>query len=121
MTIKPNTQAAAAADYTIIPNIEGMIAGITPDSIVSRTVYQGPTLRIIVFGFAAGQELSEHTSSKEAVLHFLRGEASVTLGKAAEGGETVAAEAGTVIRMKPGLPHTVVAQTDTIMLLSMMG
>jgi quercetin dioxygenase-like cupin family protein len=121
MTAKTNHQAAAAADYTIIPDIEAMIAAITPDSIVSRTVYQGPTLRIIVFGFAAGQELSEHTSSKEAVLHFLRGEALVTLGKAAEGGETVSAQAGAVIRMKPGLPHTVVAQTDTIMLLSMMG
>ena len=118
---KTDKAAAAAADFTIIPDIEGMIAGITPDSIVSRTVYQGPTLRIIVFGFAAGQELSEHTSSKEAVLHFLRGEALVTLGKAAEGGETVHAQLGTVIRMKPGLAHTVVAQTDTIMLLSMMG
>lgn len=110
-----------AADYTVIPNIESMVASITPDSIVSRTVYQGPTLRIIVFGFAAGQELSEHTSSKEAVLHFLSGEASVTLGKQAEGGETVAANPGTVIRMRPGLAHTVVAQTDTLMLLSMMG
>jgi len=121
MTTKTDKQAAAAADFTIVPDIAGMIAGITPDSIISRTVYQGTTLRIIVFGFAAGQELSEHTSSKEAVLHFLSGEALVTLGKAAEGGETTAAGPGTLIRMRPGLPHTVVAQTDTIMLLSMMG
>ena len=116
-----NTNSHTSADYTIIPDIEGMIAAITPDSIVSRTVYQGPTLRIIIFGFAAGQELSEHTSSKEAVLHFLRGAAAVTLGKAADGGETVAAQPGTVIRMQPGLPHTVVAESDTLMLLSMMG
>jgi quercetin dioxygenase-like cupin family protein len=121
MTTKTNNQAAAAADFTFIPNIEGMIAAITPDSIVSRTVYQGPALRIIIFGFAAGQELSEHTSSKEAVLHFLRGEAAVTLGKTAEGGESVTAGPGTLIRMKPGLPHSVLAQSDTLMLLSMMG
>jgi quercetin dioxygenase-like cupin family protein len=120
MTTKTNSQAPAA-DFTIIPGIEEMIAAITPDSIVSRTVYQGPTLRIILFGFAAGQELSEHTSSKEAVLHFLRGEAAVTLGKLSEGGESTTATAGTVIRMRPGLPHSVVAQTDTLMLLSMMG
>lgn len=109
------------ADFTAIPNIESLIASITPDSIVSRSVYQGPNLRIILFGFAAGQELSEHTSSKEAVLHFLSGAAAVTLGKAAEGGETVAAQPGTLIRMRPHLPHTVVAQTDTLMLLSMIG
>jgi quercetin dioxygenase-like cupin family protein len=121
MTTKTNPQASTATDFTIIPDIEGMIASITPDSIVSRTVYQGPTLRIIVFGFAAGQELSEHTSSKEAVLHFLRGEATVTLGKLAEGGETTPAAAGTVIRMRPGLAHSVYADTDTLMLLSMMG
>ena len=117
MTIKTDT----APDFTIIADIESMIASITPDSIVSRTVYQGQTLRIIIFGFAAGQELSEHTSSKEAVLHFLRGEAMVTLGKTAEGGEATAAGAGTVIRMRPGLAHSVVAQTDVLMLLSMMG
>src|SRR5262245_4391712 len=76
-----NTEPATTLGFTIIPDIASMVASITPDSIVSRTVYQGPTLRIIVFGFAAGQELSEHTSSKEAVLHFLRGEATVTLGK----------------------------------------
>ena len=92
-----------------------------PTDVYKRQVYQGPTLRIIVFGFAAGQELSEHTSSKEAVLHFLRGDALVTLGKAAEGGAALTAQAGTVIRMRPGLAHSVVAQTDTIMLLSMMG
>jgi quercetin dioxygenase-like cupin family protein len=120
MTTKTNTPAAAA-DFAIIPDIESMVASITPDSIVSRTVYQGPTLRIIVFGFAAGQELSEHTSSKEAVLHFLRGAATVTLGKLSEGGETTQAQAGTVIRMRPGLAHSVVATTDTLMLLSMMG
>lgn len=114
-------KTSTTTDFTIIPNIEGMVASITPDSIVSRTVYQGPTLRIIVFGFAAGQELSEHTSSKEAVLHFLRGEATVTLGKLAEGGETIAAQVGTVIRMCPGLAHSVYADTDTLMLLSMMG
>lgn len=121
MTTNNERTAAAAADFTIIPDIASMVAAITPDSIVSRTVYQGPTLRIIVFGFAAGQELSEHTSSKEAVLQFLRGEATVTLGKAAEGGETTTAKAGTVIRMRPGLPHSVYADTDTLMLLSMMG
>jgi quercetin dioxygenase-like cupin family protein len=62
-------------DYTLIPDVVATITTIPPDTIVSRTVYLGETMRIILFGFAPGQELSEHTSTKEAVLHFLRGEA----------------------------------------------
>lgn len=107
----------SAQEFAIIPNIGAAVESIPPDSIVSRTVYQGPTLRIILFGFAAGQELSEHTSAKEAVLHFLSGEAQVTLG----GSEAVTATAGTLIRMQPKLPHSVHAQTDTHMLLYMIG
>jgi quercetin dioxygenase-like cupin family protein len=37
-------------------------------------------LKVVVFGFAAGQELSEHTSSSPAIMHFIQGEAQVTLG-----------------------------------------
>ncbi len=34
----------------------------------------------VLFGFAQGEELSEHTASMPAVLHFLQGEAKLTLG-----------------------------------------
>ena len=37
MTTNNERTAAAAADFTIIPDIAGMVAAITPDSIVSRT------------------------------------------------------------------------------------
>lgn len=102
--------------YTVIADVTATITAIPPDSIVSRTVYLGETMRIILFGFAPGQELSEHTSTKEAVLHFLRGEATVTLD-----GEQTTATPGMVIRMAPSLKHSVVAQTETLMLLTMYG
>jgi len=103
-------------NYTLIADVIATITAIPPDTIVSRTVYLGETMRIILFGFAPGQELSEHTSTKEAVLHFLRGEATVTLD-----GEQTIATPGTVIRMAPALKHSVVAQTETLMLLTMYG
>ena len=102
--------------FTLIPDIDAAITEIAPDSIVSRTVIISPTLRVILFGFAAGQELSEHTSTKEAVLHFLHGAATVTLGQ-----ESFAVAPGAVIRMEPNLPHSVHADTETIMLLYMFG
>ena len=105
------------SSYSIISNVDTALATIPPDSIVSRTVYQGETLRIVLFGFAAGQELSEHTSTKEVVLHLLRGEATVTLGSE----ETLTAHPGTIIRMAPNLPHSVHATVDTWLLLHMFG
>src|SRR5580765_715373 len=38
-----------------------------PNGIVSRTVLNGPTTRVILFGFSQGQELTEHTSTQHAL------------------------------------------------------
>jgi hypothetical protein len=43
----------------------------------SRTLYNDDRLKAVAFGFAQGEELSEHTASMPAVLHFLRGEAKL--------------------------------------------
>lgn len=102
--------------YTLFDNVANLLPPITPDSIVSRTIYQDANLRVILFGFAAGQELSEHTSARQVVLHFLRGDASLTLG-----GEPSSAQAGTLVNMEPHLPHSVHAVTETVMLLYMFG
>ena len=52
-----------------------------PDKgILSRTLYNDDRLKVVLFGFAQGEELSEHTASMPAVLHFLQGEAKLTLG-----------------------------------------
>jgi quercetin dioxygenase-like cupin family protein len=82
------------------------------DGIISRTIYQDERLKTVLFGFGAGQELSEHTSAKPAVMHFLSGEAEVTLG-----GAPLEVTAGTWVHMNAGLAHSIVAKTPTIMLL----
>lgn len=87
---------------------------VTPpaDGIISRTVFQDDRLKAVVFGFGAGQELSEHTAAKPAAMHFLSGEAIVTLGS-----QTVAAMSGTWIHMAAGQVHGITAKTPTVMLL----
>ena len=58
-----------------------------PDKgILSRTLFNDDRLKAVVFGFAQGEELSEHTASMPAVLHFLQGEAKLTLGDDTRGG-----------------------------------
>jgi quercetin dioxygenase-like cupin family protein len=85
---------------------------IPADGTISRTIYQDAQLKAVLFGFAAGQELSEHTAATAAVLHFVQGEATVTLGT-----EVVAAGPNTWLHMPPRLPHSVVATTPVVMLL----
>ena len=84
-----------------------------PDKgILSRTLYNYDRLKAVAFGFAQGEELSEHTASMPAVLHFLQGEAKLTLGD-----DTLEAKPGTWVHMPKGLRHSIQAQTPVAMLL----
>jgi quercetin dioxygenase-like cupin family protein len=47
---------------------------------VSRTLLRTPSSRIVLFGFAEGQELTEHTSTQSAVVQILTGECEFSLG-----------------------------------------
>ncbi len=82
------------------------------DGTLSRTIFQDQRLKAVLFGFSAGQELSEHTASSPAIMHFLRGEADVTLGP-----DTLSARSGTWIHMPAQLPHSIRTKTPAVMLL----
>ena len=84
-----------------------------PDKgILSRTLYNDDRLKAVAFGFAQGEELSEHTASMPAVLHFLQGEAKLTLGDVA-----LEAKPATWVHMPAGLKHSIKAKTPVVMLL----
>src|SRR5260370_8063586 len=70
--------------------------------ILSRTLYNDDRLKAVLFGFAQGEELSEHTASMPAVLHFLQGEAKLTLGD-----DAVDARPGTWVHMPKGIRHSI--------------
>jgi quercetin dioxygenase-like cupin family protein len=99
-------------NYTFIENLQEQIPDIPADSIISRTFHEDERLKAILFGFAAGQELSEHTASQPAILYFVKGEADLTLG-----GDSMAARAGTWAHMPARLAHSVHAKTPVVMLL----
>jgi quercetin dioxygenase-like cupin family protein len=87
-----------------------------PDrGILSRTMLNDDRLKVVVFGFAQGEELSEHTASMPAVLHFLRGEATVTLGD-----DRHEAKPGTWVHMPTGLRHSIQTKTPVVMALMLM-
>ena len=64
------------------------------DGILTRTLFHDDDVKAVIFGFGQGEELSEHTASMPAILHFISGEATLTLGD-----ESVEAQTGTWIHM----------------------
>ena len=98
--------------YIHIDDLKVLVGDIPADSIISRTLHEDDHSKSILFGFAPGQMLSEHTAAKPAVLHFLTGQARLTLGI-----DEKLAGPGTWVHMPPNLPHSVVAETEVLMLL----
>jgi quercetin dioxygenase-like cupin family protein len=82
------------------------------DGILSRTIFQDDQIKAVVFGFGQGQELSEHTASKPAMLLFVKGEATVGLGN-----DKKDAQPGSWVYMPAGLMHSIKAETPLVMLL----
>lgn len=83
-------------------------------AIVSRTILATPELRIVLFSFAQGQVLTEHTSTSRAVIQVLSGAAEFTLG-----GIPRVLRAGELLHMPPKLPHAVLATEPMTMLLTL--
>jgi quercetin dioxygenase-like cupin family protein len=103
------------SEYHYLADLAALMGDAPQDSIVSRTFLDTDRLRAILFGFAPGQELSEHTASMPAVLYFISGEARLTLG-----GDEQQAAAGTWAHMPANLSHSIRAETPVTMLLLML-
>ena len=101
--------------YMLIPNIDDLIEDFQADSITSRTFHKGNGFTAVLFAFDAGQELSEHTSTKSAILQIIEGEASLTLGEDAH-----KVSKGAWIQMQPNLKHSIYAETPLKMILLML-
>jgi quercetin dioxygenase-like cupin family protein len=86
----------------------------SPHGIVSRGVIAAPGLRVTLFGFAAGQELTEHTSSSRALIQILSGSSEWILA-----GEARTLRTGDFLHLPPGTPHAVRAAEPFSMLLTL--
>jgi quercetin dioxygenase-like cupin family protein len=78
---------------------------------VPKTLIVAP-IEFLLFAFAAGEQLSEHTSARPAIIHILEGEGELTVG-----GDTHPARPGTWLRMAPDVKHSLVARTPMQMAL----
>jgi hypothetical protein len=88
-----NTEISADENYQYFTNLVAELPPIHKDSITSRTLFSNDRIKVIIFGFASGQE-------------------DVVLGT-----EKIQAQAGTWAHLPAQLAHSVYATTDLVMLL----
>jgi quercetin dioxygenase-like cupin family protein len=87
---------------------------IPEKGILSHTLHNDDAVKIVLFGFAPGQELTAHTAPMPATIQLLQGDASITLGS-----DTHELSAGALIHMQPKLVHGIVAKSPLLMLLTL--
>ena len=97
--------------YTLFTDLAAE-ATAPPRGILSQTLSDADGVELVLFAFAAGERLAEHTSARPAILHVLAGTGDLTLG-----GDATIASPGTWARMPAHLPHSLVARTALVMAL----
>jgi quercetin dioxygenase-like cupin family protein len=89
---------------------------IQAGAVVSKVVHRGEGMNVTVFGFDAGEELTEHQAARAAVVQVLDGRLRFTVD-----GEELELPPGSWLHMAPGTPHSLVATERTVMLLTLVG
>lgn len=86
-----------AAALVVADSVQQSEAGI-----VSRTVLQTPELRVVLFAFAEGQELTSHSSRRRALVQILQGSCAFFFA-----GAWHSLTAGALLHLPPDDPHAV--------------
>jgi len=109
MNEKPLIESGAAKVLSLADETK-----FADNGIVSRTLLRTENSRTVLFGFAEGQELTEHTSTQHALIQILSGECDFFLGD-----KLHALKAGDFLYMPPNLRHAVRATKQFSMLLTL--
>ena len=96
--------------YLLVDDLAGL-APILERGIHSQTVVDGD-VHVVLFACAPGEQLSEHTAARPAIVHVLSGRAHVTVA-----GDAFTAGPGTWFRMDARTTHSIRATEPLVMLL----
>ena len=99
-------------EFSFFADLASQLKDVPEDSIVSKTLVDNEAFKAVLFGFAEGQSLSEHTASKPAMIYFISGEFEVTLGE-----QAMTAQPCTWVHMEANLPHSLTATVPAQILL----
>jgi quercetin dioxygenase-like cupin family protein len=92
--------------YTFYPDLAAE-ATTVKRGIHSQTLSKGDGVEVLLFTLAPGEQLSEHTSARPAIVHALSGTGQLTVA-----GDPYALGPGAWLRMGAGTTHAIVAESD---------
>ena len=108
------------SDEHVFKNIElgktvelGELVTYQDGQVVSRTLAQRGGISVTLFAFDAGEGLSKHTASGDALVQILEGRGKITLDE-----DEHVVEAGQSLVMPAGVPHALDADERFKMLLT---
>jgi len=87
---------------------------IPGDGTLSKKLVEAP-VRVVLFAFDEGQELTEHSTPRRVIIQVERGYLRIDVD-----GSTHEARPGSWLYMEPNEPHSVLAVEPSIMLLTML-
>ncbi len=91
-------------------------AAFTDNGIVTKVLAETESAKHVLFCMKEKTEISEHTSTKEAVVIVMSGKGIFTLE-----GEEIQIVPGVFIPMEPDAKHAISAEEDLIFVLGLMG
>lgn len=89
--------------YTFFPDLAAE-ADAPRRGIHSQTLSKADGVELVLFAMAPGEQLSEHTSARPAIVHVLSGEGDLVVA-----GDPYPLRAGAWLRMSPRTAHAIVA------------
>jgi quercetin dioxygenase-like cupin family protein len=105
--------ANAAARFTVRDLREEV--STPPDGIVSRSIFVDDDVRVVLFSFAVGQRLTDHTAAVPVLIQVVDGEARIGVA-----GETIDGRPGTWLHLAANTPHSIEATSALTLLLVML-
>jgi|GEM_PF-160485 len=108
------TAASPLGTMTTIADLAELVE-VQPEATVSRTVVRADGVRVVLFAFAAGQVLTEHTAAMPVLLQVVEGHLRVDAA-----GRVADLRPGDLIHLDTRLPHAVEAMEDSKLALLML-
>jgi quercetin dioxygenase-like cupin family protein len=99
--------------HTVVSVTSGV--EIQPGAVVSKVIYRDDDLNVTVFGFDAGEGLTEHQASRAAIVQVVSGQLRFIVD-----GEELDLLPSSWLHLPPGTPHALAAVEPTVMLLTLL-
>lgn len=99
--------------FTVMENLLDEVE-IPKNGTLSRVVHNAEGLRVVLFAFDTGEQLTDHSATVPAVVQVIKGRLEMMLGD-----QTIEIEPGAWIHMDAHLIHALVALEPSVVLLTL--